>query len=321
MNRNTNNIITSTRVNNNSNDISHNYQYINNNNNNTHSDIINSLFKIKFPIAIQENRNVKFNYKTFLTKYHDTHKYRNSVNVSVININDPDVISHGCFNKNEMNWIFYIPRITNFNQDEDIEKNEIISKFLINLRKDIETENSNDLYIVLVNMYESLPKFQDNTLNFTFYKLFSKQCILHSLNLTTAPTICYLAQKLSQPISNCKALHNLFLINDNMQKDLRFTDFIKKFNFLIRNQYYNLLLNSFNLWYRYKTDEIAYTLDMKNTAVDLINRCKLDNNPHFLYSNLGKRFFDQIYKPFQENDEKTIKLLLAIVKIQFSTTY
>lgn len=295
---------------------------INNNNNNNKN--INTFFKIKFPKSIHEkNENKKFNYEAFLTNNHDSWKYRDSTFISIINIDVLEPFLYGCFNKGDMNWIFYIPRIVNFNKDEDIRQNEIINIFINNLQKDMKTNNMKDLYVVLVNMYESLPKniINDNTVDITFYKLLSINCICNSINEITSPTFCHLAQKLSQQKTNCKQSHMFFLNDINMKNKPKLMKFMNSFRNLIKDQYYNFLINGFNFYYDnyYNNDNDDYSKimynDIKCNAINLIKRCQIDNNVYFIYSNLGTKFFKSICKPFEQDDVRMITCLFAILKV------
>ena len=288
-----------------------------NNNNN-----INTFFKIKFPISIQNNTKKKFNYATFLTRNHDTYKYRLSTYIDLVDINNIYALNYGQFKKNDLNWIIYIPRITNFNKDENIINNEIFANFIKNLQTDVGT-NTN-IYIVLANIYESLPTFTDNTLDFTFYKLFMIKNISNSININVHATFCKLTRKLSDNNNdnsiNCQNFNKfLTFLNDDIKvKDnYLLKQFLEKFSYLIVSGFYNMLINNFEFFYKNINNEhvkeTKYNNKIKTAAVDLINRCKIDNNPSFLYSNLGKNFVKTISQCFSNDDNEKIKTLLFII--------
>ena len=295
----------------------------NNTDNNTDNTTngIDTLFKIQFPLSIQKDSTQKFNYEVFLTKNYDTYNLRKSIFMYQVDINDPNVFMYGKFLRKEMSWLFYIPRIKKFNQDEHVGKNEIISKFINNMKDDIGTKNVTDVYVILANMYESLPKIDDISLDITFYKLFSEKCISNSFNQIIAPTFCYLAKRLSQSKMKCKNNNNnLFLKEAGVENNGKLEKFFKQFEYLIQNQYHNFLLDRFNFYYNNTNNnnnfKIEYNESMKNSAINLIKRCQIDNNSYFLYYNLGKIFLDNIAKPFKENDVNTITILYAIVNLE-----
>ena len=295
----------------------------NNTDNNTDNTTngIDTLFKIQFPLSIQKDSTQKFNYEVFLTKNYDTYNLRKSIFMYQVDINDPNVFMYGKFLRKEMSWLFYIPRIKKFNQDEHVGKNEIISKFINNMKDDIGTKNVTDVYVILANMYESLPKIDDISLDITFYKLFSEKCISNSFNQIIAPTFCYLAKRLSQSKMKCKNNNNnLFLKEAGVENNGKLEKFFKRFEYLIQNQYHNFLLDRFNFYYNNTNNnnnfKIEYNESMKNSAINLIKRCQIDNNSYFLYYNLGKIFLDNIAKPFKENDVNTITILYAIVNLE-----
>ena len=79
------------------------------------SNIINSLFKIKFPPIIQEDFSRKFKYEIFLSQQHNTNKHRCSTYIEVVSLTDPRAIKYGRFIKSDdVNWIFHVPRVINF---------------------------------------------------------------------------------------------------------------------------------------------------------------------------------------------------------------
>ena len=287
--------------------------------NNNHNNENNTVFKIKFPQSIQTDINRKFNYSTFLTQNHDTVKYRCGTYIQVVTANECPTELYGRFITNKTNWIFHIPRIRDISINENIEKNGIFSNFLTNLEKDIRSKNKADVFVVLANMYESLPKLKDNTLNFTFYKLLSINCIDNSFNLSIFPTFCYLARKLSQlKKTKCnKTMHTLFLNDIDIPNKYILNRFWNKFTTLIDTGYYNNLLNNFDFFYKNKENKniskTIYNEKMKNDAINLIERCQIDNNSKFIYSNLGLNFFNNIVEPFKESNTDTIRLLFYIL--------
>ena len=301
-----------------------------------------TFFKFIFNNSLQPDLDAKFNYKAFLTKNHDTYKHRNTTYIEIVNGNDLQAsIFSGCFITNKMNWIFYMPRLTKYNKDEDIEKNEIFVEFFRNLKNDINNNNDdndiNDInniatvHTVLANMYESLPKHKDEKMNliFTFFKLFLTNCKPNLIDLNVSPTLCYLSSKLSinneekcgknQDIfKNCKNKYTIFLNELDVNDKLILITFWNKFTNLIVKESYDFLCDKFTFYYNNKeTNNIlsktTFNENMKNSAINLIKRCRVDNNCNFIYSNLGKTFFDNIVIPFQQNDKSTIKLLSVIL--------
>ena len=300
-----------------------------------------TFFQFKFNKSLQSDFNTKFNYKAFLTQNHDTYKYRNTTYIQIVNGNDLQAnVSLGCFSTDRMNWIFYMPRITTFNKDENIEQNEIFVKFFKNLKNDINNNNDDDnnindiitinnVHIVLANMYESLPKDNNEEMNliFTFFKLFSTNCKNNLINLNVSPTFCYLSSKISiqrenncgknQNISkSCKNKYTIFLSELNIKDKKILNSFWNKFTHLIENHYYDFLCDKFNFYYKETNDNssrMIYDENIKNNAIKLIERCRVDKNSNFIYSNLGKFFFDSIAKQFQENNVLTINLFSVIL--------
>lgn len=298
-----------------------------------------TFFQFTFNKSLQLDLDSKFNYKAFLTKNHDTYKHRNTTYIQIINSNDLQAnVSPGCFITDKMNWIFYMPRLTEYNKDENIEKNEIFVKFFKNLKNDINNNDDiNDIngitkvHTVLANMYESLPKDKNEKLNliFTFFKLFLTNCERNLINLNVSPTLCYLSSILSihkdkkcdkdQTIyESCKNKYKIFLNELDVKDKLILSTFWNKFTTLIVKEYYDFLCDKFTFYYNNKEtndnlSQTTYNENIKDSAIDLIERCRVDKNSNFIYSNLGKNFFDNIVIPFRENDESTIKLLSVLL--------
>ena len=293
---------------------------MNNNNSN-----INSLLRIKFPISIQNDVGEKFKFKVFHTKNHDTYKYRNLILIDVVNISDPDATQYGYFRKSDLNWILHIPKLDNFNIEELIKHNEVLSTFVKNLRDDIGEKGPIKPYQVIANIYESLPKCQyTNNINFIFFKIFAEKQMINSYDSTIQPTFCYLAQKLSQPIDKCSdVISTLYLSNseEEIKNNKNLKLFMEEFTHLIKNKSYNYLKDIFNAYWEYKNpyndlSKIKYDKRTRDNAINLINRCQIDDNAYFIYSNLGTRFFDSISKLLLINsDPYTKKFLFNIVKI------
>ena len=289
---------------------------MNNNNNNTY-------FKISFTNKfIQNNFNKKFDYKCFLTKNHDSYKFRSSAYIETVKFTDRNLYKQGCFINDKKNlWIIYIPRIETL-YNEDIMKNELYSNFFINLQKDIGTNNINDVYLVLTNLYESLPQYDiDKTLDFTFYQMLSgnNRIICNSINPDIYPTYYKLCKRISKP--NCPNINdknNLlflsFLKNDDRQKynyHLQ-KEIMENFAYLIIQKNFNVLVNRINLYYNDDDDNF---LIVKEKLLNLINRCSIDDNSGFLYSNLAKIFYETISTLFINDDKMALFKLYDITKI------
>lgn len=284
----------------------------------------NTIFALEFNKNIQKDFTKKFNYKIFLTNKHDTYKLRSSVYIYKYNINTPKCQKLGNFLRNNNNafWIFYMPRI---DSGENIKTNEIYSLFLKNLQNDIGTGNDDDVYTVLANLYESIPPnyfMEDNTLNFTFYHLLASNNNNNN-NLNIYPTYSRICNKVSQQVLDCKQLKLLFLSFLLEEKDKYKDDdddynnllsFMTQFaNMIVEKKCYNNIIDSSNNFYSCKRNKCIkktnYNEEIKNVIINLIERCKIDDDPIFLYSNLGKLFYEKISKPFMEKNTLLIELL------------
>ena len=290
----------------------------NNNNNNNNETIFELLFNEN---CIKNDFHKKFDYKIFLTKNHDTYKLRNSVSIQTLNSISSKYQKLGQFYRNEnLYWSFYMPRIVKFNIDENIMNNEIFVNFFKNLQKDIGTDNKNDVYVVLANLYESLPQYE-NTLAFTFYHFLSTTDIN---NIDIYPTFCRISDKISTNNIVCKKLELSllsFLVGDqDKYRDKRvyecLINFMLKFEFIIKNKFYNNVIDILNNLHENRENIYIKKTEynkIKKVIMNLTERCKSDNNPAFLYSNLGKKLYETISKPILENDIATIRLLYIMI--------
>lgn len=308
---------------------------MNNNKINIVDDNNKSLFKFKFSNVIQQNLKLKFNYNQFLTKNHDTHKFRSSLHIETLCNNEDNsrLYQLGRMYKEDIYWVLYIPRIVNINIDEDIYSNEIYNRFFKNLQKDIDTPNINNVYLVLTNIYESIAKEyikNDRTLNFTFYKLLlnKKHILSNTLNPEIYPTFCKLNKLISKSNSNCnndnvKLLFLSFLSNDFQKFTSLYNynlcnSFLNYFATYIIKGYFDKIIDVYTFYSDNKNNDCFYKIDndLFYKGCNLVNRCKIDNNSSFLYSNLSREFYEIILKPFIEGDKVTLKILLAPFKYE-----
>ena len=289
---------------------------------------IDSLLRIKFPIAIQRDINQKFNYEIFKTHNHDTYKYRTSVFIDEVNIDDIEANPYGCFKNTDMNWIFHIPKLDDaLTKDEQTQ--EILSKFKKNLMEDIGEKDIIKNNEIIANIYESLPKNEyTKEINLIFNMIFSEKPIVYTYNPIIFPTFCYILRKLSITNTKCEtALPTLYLstsepkIKNNKELKLFMEIFSTKF---IQDKKYNYLKDIFNFYGNNINEyndisKTNYTKKITTTAINLINRCEIDDNDLYIYSNLGKRFLLTISKHFIENDIDTQKILYNIIKLRSPT--
>ena len=201
----------------------------------------------------------------------------------------------GRFSKfNNHYWVFHIPEINDTNKNI----------FLNNLRCDVTDDK---IYLVLANLFETIPK--DNMfypeLSRIFYNLFYDEYNKNEKNkLILYPSLCNI------PVSDIKYSKGKFLSFYDNNNDYIY-EFMKKFESYIMENKYNLLLNNFNLR-KSKFNENKQLLQLFEA---LVNRCKIDNNPAFLYSILGKKFYDLISQSFLQLNFNIINIFFNIVQL------
>ena len=142
--------------------------------------------------------------------------------------------------------------------------------------------------------------------------------------MTVFPTYYNLSRKLSKLSHNDKDLCILLFLNyaENKFKSTQcnplFKDFAKLFSNLIKNEYYDMLLDIFGYYYKNKNNDniikAQYNWKIYSHTVNLINKCKRDKSETFLYSNLGTKFLDVLTLCFMNNNINLMSLLLKIVK-------
>ena len=262
-----------------------------------------TIFAINFNRnCIQKNFTQKFDYKIFLDQTHNSYKIRRSVYINILSYNNPQYYKLGCFHRNNNNFFLtlYVPRIQKIYNNE----NEICSTFIRNLQLDIGTNNVSDTYTVLANLYESFPPYEnDSTLEITFYHLLcNNDNNNNNNNLNTYPTYCYINKRvLRLNLDYIKLfLSYIDINNDKLEK------FMKQFIRIIeQKKYCNIIDNTYNFSqskYNSRTHKMGYNMQVRNVIINLVQRCKVDGNNAFLYSNLGKQFYDTISEAFTENN-------------------
>ena len=182
--------------------------------------------------------------------------------------------------------------------------------FLKNLQGDIDTNNTNDTYLVLVNLYDSISKNSEHysDLSYTFYNLLKDYPLSVENDLMIYSTLC------NMPASEKQYTKGKFLsFNDNNNSNKYLQPFLNKFESLIVENRYNLLLNNCN--FCLDNNNNNNNKEILHSFKVLVGRRKLDRNPSFLYSNLGKCLYDLISKSFLNLDMKRIGMFFNIVQL------
>ena len=211
----------------------------------------------------------------------------------------------GLFEKeDDYYWIVYIPKITinnNNNNDDDDDTSGIISKLLKNIHK----TNNISAYRYIAKIYESiLPNHLTPDVNETFFNIFKSNYKTLQNDIIIYPTLCKLGNLLNKKDWMYKKEKYSLLLTNKINNSF----LINLENFIIK-EYYNYIINNCIDYIEKNLEDVKIFKKLN----DLIHKCKIENNPGYLYSPLTQELFKMINS--KENYDKLNKIVFDTTNV------